>query len=370
MRVRGMSACCTLATPAGETLKQRWRPAEILTTVAGVTAVTLGGFRFVELTQADLVFAFEGYPTWLPAYLASLDLSLVLLGGATALFALFGRRVGSAGGPLAAMIVLTVAVHGWFLFVVDHAQGMGGFIPGVFDVLTLARRHDAAGASPVGATGYRLGQGLALCIALTWPAFIMTLAAGRPRRSWASAVTVLGILGAGLAAIVLACTTVAPRLQAALADVPSGWQIVSDGSTYQLAYPPSWRVQPGDPLTVIDDVTGPHANCNLIGYATPTWAGLDASGRQARLDTELDVGEYGNVLERRRESVAGRPGLVVVADRDRTGPNGVTELRMVQWLAPFDGGVYQLTCTTYRQTFESRRPAFERIAQHLVVPAA
>ncbi|MEO0605321.1 MAG: hypothetical protein AAF211_28080 [Myxococcota bacterium] len=336
--------------------------------VFGLWAAGIGGLRFAELSGTDVPFLAPGYPSWLIAYLGGLQLTLVVLGTASVLHAPW-RRLAGLGRPLAAAIVATTVVHGAFLLFVDLAQGQGGFVPAILDVVTLVRRHDPTGATPTGRIGYRMGQLAALASTLAWPAAVLGLDRARrlaaPVRGTGWAALGLGVL---LSVVVSGAAVFAPRPPSLVAEVPPGWRVVADPTgASQLPVPPDWEIREGETLFIVDEATGPHANCNLMAFSRPDHATLTPEARQVALEAELDDADYDHVRERRPMTIAGRPGLFVVVDRTSVRPLGNLEVRHAQWQVPTANALHQLTCTTYPSNFEERRPTFETVARHWVV---
>lgn len=133
-----------------------------------------------------------------------------------------------------------------------------------------------------------------------------------------------------------------------------------------LHYPPTWKL--------LDEGFGVHAasipndgaNCAVLVGEAPIQ--VDDDLPLEWLNDELPTDHFTQVIERWSPTVSGRPARALLADYDQERPEGVVHTRMIQVQAPRRGRLYQLTCTSHRSTFESRRAVFDEILARWQVP--
>lgn len=337
--------------------------------LSALYAIAVVGVRVADVPVIFHGVLLPGYPEWLPTYLVGLMGCVVVASVVTLLYATLGTRyasvLGALGRPLAVLTCLLVVGHGTFLFGFDLAVGQGGALWGLTDVLTLRRVHDPLGATAAGLVGYRVGQLVGLVVMLAWPLSLVVLASQRATaRISGRPVPALGVLAVPT---VLVCLGAAALIDGSRPpELPRGWNAVNVAPfESRIAFPDSWRVTQGSPPSAVTGVASgsPHANCNLMVLRRSAWTALKDEEQQDALRAEVE--SSGDSVEPLRElDVSGRPALAWVVDYDDARPEGVVELRQLQTFVLVGENVHQLTCTTYRSTFDERRGVFDEIVAH------
>ena len=115
-----------------------------------------------------------------------------------------------------------------------------------------------------------------------------------------------------------------------------------------------------------DDDLRDGANCAILVGKAPELP--DHGARLKWLDGNLSLDHFTAVLERWDAEVSDLTARALLADYDQVRPEGVAQTRMIQVHAPRKGRLYQLTCTSHRTTFETRRAVFDQIIAGWEVP--